>query len=348
MHTQMKEKEWAAIAVLKSAGADVLEAAILARELLTANRGQPQRARQCIEQGVEALRLQEKTVSFEKAVAAALEARKSRRPRTQSDFRYFTRRFLLRCKGLAKRRVRAITPRECAEYIETAFDTARQRMKARLILSGVFGTAIKKGWCSSNPVAKVEVPQVVEQQITILTPPEIESLQNTAGSYQNGTCAAAVGMMLYAGVRPHEVERLTWAQVDLQADAIYIHPRHSKTGGARRISIHQPLKMILLEHQLQDTARICPPDWRKHWRELRRQAGWEGEKRWQQDALRHTFASYYLRHFRSYASLQYEMGHRDSGLLRTRYLDLRGVERTESFWGEPAPASPGIRIGLQG
>lgn len=332
MKQELNEKEWAALAVLKSAGGDVLETAIIAKELLSAARGRTKRARECIAEGVAALRLREKTVSFEKAVAAALEARGQRRQRTQVDFRYFTRRFMQRCKGLARRRVRSITPQECAQYIQAAFDTPRQRQKARLILSGVFGTAVKRGWCSSNPVAQVETPQVEEHPVPILTPQEIARLQETAESYNGGCGAAAVGMMLYAGIRPHEVERLTWSQVDLREKAIFIRPQHSKTGGARRITIHRPLLEILLRHRRNDGTRICPPQWQRHWRQLRELAGWHGAKRWQQDVLRHTFASYHLKHFRSYAELQCEMGHRDAGLLRTRYLDQRGVKDEKAFW----------------
>ena len=322
----------AALAILNATGVPVLEAAILAKEALAANRGSLKRTRRCLAAGVEALRQQEKTVSFEQAVAAALEARKDRRTRTVYDFRYFTRRFMKRCAGLARRRVRSITPQECAEYIETAFDTPRQRQKARLILSGVFSTAMKRGWCDANPVARVEAPRVVEQPVPVLTPQEIEQLTTTAEVYQGGSCAAAVGMMLYAGIRPHEVARLTWAQVDLQARAIYILPRHSKTGGARRVTIHRPLQRILRAHKRAENEKICPRNWLRHWRELRRASGWGGGRKWPQDALRHTFASYHLSHFRSYAELQVEIGHRDATLLRTRYVDQRGVQGAARFW----------------
>ena len=328
-HTDM---DTAALAVLRSTGINILEAAILAREALEAGRGRVRRARKCLAAGTEALRQQEKTVSFEQAVAAALEARKDRRIRTLYDFRYFTRRFMKRCAGLARRRVRSITPQECAEYIDTAFDTPRQRQKARLILSGVFSTAMKRGWCDANPVSKVEAPRVVEQPVPVLTPQEIEQLTTTAETYQGGSCAAAVGMMLYAGIRPHEVARLTWAQVDLQARAIYILPRHSKTGGARRVTIHRPLQRILRVHKRAENETICPPNWLRHWRELRRASGWSGGRKWPQDALRHTFASYHLSHFRSYAELQVEIGHRDATLLRTRYVDQRGVQGAARFW----------------
>ncbi len=330
---KQKEADNAALEILRSTGADVLEAALVAKSAMEAARGKVKRALKCIIAGAEALRLQEKTVTFEKAVAAALEARKERRIRTLYDFRYITRRFMKRCAGLARRKVRSITPQECSEYIEKAFDTPRQRQKARLILSGVFSTAMKRGWCDANPVARVEAPRVVEQPVPVLTPQEIEQLTTTAEAYQGGSCAAAVGMMLYAGIRPHEVARLTWEQVDLQERAIYILPQHSKTGGARRVTIHRPLMRILSRHQQADTETISPRNWLHHWRELRRAAGWDSPAhRWPQDALRHTFASYHLSHFRSFAELQVEIGHRDASLLRTRYVDQRAVVNAGAFW----------------
>ncbi len=356
MNTNDTEINKAALAILRSTGISILDAAMVAKTALEAGGARHRqkgdhadeaevrasettafralkRSKKIIALGAEALRQLERTVTFAKAVEAALEARKERRTRTVYDFRYFTRRFMKRCPGLARRRVRAMTPQECAGYIEQAFDTPRQRQKARLILSGVFGTAVKRGWCDSNPVARVEAPRVVEQQVPILSPQEIEQITATAEEYQGGSCAAAVGMMLYAGIRPHEVARLSWEQVDLQERAIYILPRHSKTGGARRVTIHRPLQRILQKHRHADAERICPPNWLKHWRGLRRAAGWDSPaRRWPQDALRHTFASYHLSHFRSFAELQLEIGHRDATLLRTRYVDQRGVRNAHRFW----------------
>ena len=89
----------AALAILNATGVPVLEAAILAKDALAANRGSIKRARRCLAASAEALRQQERTVSFEQAVAAALEARKDRRIRTGYDFRYFTRLFMNRCAG---------------------------------------------------------------------------------------------------------------------------------------------------------------------------------------------------------------------------------------------------------
>ena len=115
--SEFEPSDVAALEVLRATGIDVLEAALVAKEALVAGRGRVKRARECISAGAEALRAREKTVTFERAVEAALEERSDRRKRTVMDFRYICKRLMKRCKGLAKRRVRSITPQECAGYL---------------------------------------------------------------------------------------------------------------------------------------------------------------------------------------------------------------------------------------
>ena len=315
-----KRNEMAAIEVLKSIGVDVLAAALVAKEALRAGRGRVRRAMKCIAAGEKELRRQEKTVTFARAVEAALEARKERRKRTLTDFRYITQRLMKRCKGLANRRIRGVRAQECAQWLREAFDTLAQRNKARAILSGVFSTAMRRGWCGENPVRDVEIEKKAEKRIEILDQAEIARLLKTAKEYAGGRCLSAVGMMLYAGIRPHEVERLRWGDVRLEERVICIAPQHSKTGGARYVTIHPPLARMLQECRSTESESICPTNWRKHWAGLHKAAGFT---LWQPDVLRHTFATHHLAAFRNYASLQLEMGHRSADLLRTRYIAMR-------------------------
>ena len=322
--SELEASEHAALEILRTTGIDVLEAALVAKTALEAGRGRVKRAMECISAGEEALRAREKTVTFATAVEAALEERVDRRQRTVADFRYISQRLMKRCKGLAKRRVRSITPQECAGYLREAFDTPLQRNKARLILSGVFSTAVRRGWCAENPVRKVQPERIEEKRIGILSHEEIERLMSTAAAYAGGVCLAAVAIMLLAGVRPHECERLRWGDVRLEGGVIIISPQHSKTGGARSVTIHPPLARILRRLQKADHQRICPPNWRKLWAGLHKAAGFTP---WQPDVLRHTFATHHLSTFRSYAELQLEMGHRSAALLRTRYVAMEAAYR---------------------
>ncbi len=318
-------KARAAIEVLRRTGLDVLEAALVARAAIEAGRGRAKRAYACIAAGAKELQRREKTVTFERAVTVALEDRTERRKRTLSDLRYVAQRFMRKCPGLAKRRVRTIHTEECIAWINEAFDTPSQRKKARAALSGIFGTAMRHGWCSENPVRNVPTPMVREQRIRILTREEEERLLETSRTYKGGICLPAVATMLYAGVRPHEVARLTWEQIHVRERVICIQPEHSKTGGARHVTIQPRLARVLRRvGGKEKTRKLCPPNWVKHWTRLHHAAGW-GERQgepWQQDVLRHTFATRFLKVHRSYHLLQVEMGHRSSDLLRTRYVAM--------------------------
>ena len=281
----------AAVEVLRQTGVNVLEAALVAKAALEAGRGRVKRAMTCIAAGEEELRRREKTVTFARAVEEALEVRKDRRARTLCDFRGISRRFMRRCKGLANRRMRSISAEECHDYIREAFDTPRQRNKARLILSGIFSTACKREWCAENPVRKVEPERLEEKRISILNKEEIGRLMHTAETFEGGTCLAATAIMLYAGVRPNEVERLRWNDVRLDDGVICIAPHHSKTGGARHVTIFPPLARILQRIRRTEDERICPPNWRRLWARLHREADFTV---WQPDVLRHTFATHHL------------------------------------------------------
>ena len=318
MNTENRDRERAALEVLRSTGVDVLEAALVAKEALECGRGRVRRARECVRLGAEEMRKRERTVTFAKAVETALEDRKRKGLRARSivDFRYLCKRMMKMNAGLAERRVRSITSDDCREYLQAAYgESPSQYRKARAILSGVFSTAIRHDWCDSNPVARVEVPEVVEKPIEPLTIEEVERLEAAAQLPEHEDMQLSLHLMLYCGIRPTEVSRIDPERdIDWQNQRVVVRPTTSKTGGGRVV----PLRcgnINALRHDI-------PHRWAQRWRALRKAAGWskEDDHPWRQDVCRHTFATYHAAHFRNFAALQMEMGHRDSSLLRTRYV----------------------------
>lgn len=347
-HGENRNEYLAAEILLKGSGLNMVDAASLAVELLSlcGGRRSMRRARKAIFLGAEELRKGEKTVSFAVAVEETLKTKRGLRPATLRDIRYFTAALMRRCPELGNFPVRKLTPEHCARFLEMAFSSGRQRYKARAVMSGVLSVALRRGWCGENPVARVEPFPFRERTIAVLAREEVESLRNAVESPEFRDCAPAVWIMLYAGIRPGEVARLRWSDVDLEERVISVRSSASKTGGVRHVTIHSVLWRLLAGYgEREPNDLLCPSGWRLRWRLIRKKAGWGAQGRfgeWRADVLRHTYASCHAKWFRDFSLLQMEMGHRSSTLLRTRYLNMEGVSRDRArlFWEVPEQGKP--------
>ncbi len=289
------------------------------------------RCRRVIQLGREARAQETGTTTLARAMQAALSSRQDRRPRTRAEFGCICRRFLRAAPALAQRRVRSFTTEDCRQLLDMTFSSPRQRAKGRVILHGVFAHSLQQGWCQHNPVAALRAPRLEETEIHALSTTELRRLLHTARTPEHRPCMAALGLMLWAGVRPAEVTRLAWEDIDAEESVIVLRPRHSKTGGARHITLHPVLRAWLAEVEGARQGPLCPGCWARRWRKLREAAGLTP---WRQDVLRHSFASYHIKQWHDYARLQLEMGHRSAELLRTRYLSMRGITAADAarFW----------------
>ena len=281
------------------------------------------RLRRIIELGVEALKNEEATVSFEHAAWASVEMRKDRRPSTLRDLRHFVRR-MLRVEGVSMRPIRAMNTKECRDLLCKAFgNSVHSYRKGRAILHSIFTYAYRQEWCDDNPVNRIEVPKVKETTIEPLKPEQVERLTKMAMLPKHNPMRFSLYLMLYCGVRPTEISRIEPERDVLwEQKCIVIRSSTSKTGGGRVI----PLRNM---GGLTPDTCVIPSNWLKRWRLLRRDAGFS---KWQSDCLRHTFASYHAYCYKDLPMLQMEMGHRDCHLLRTRYILPVSEADARKFW----------------
>ena len=292
------------------------------------------RVRQIIRLGVECYRQESNTVTFSELVELLLHKKSHRRERTLQEILQYARRMMKNRPEWRSMPVRLMSPHECRGNIEQTFQSPVMRRKARVLLHGLFAFARKQGWCSENPLDQVEFPPCRERRIYALDIARVRNLLKACFLPEHTPCAAALGLLLWAGIRPRELERLRWKYVSLQDKLITIPPEHAKTGGARLVVMKTILKNWLAMNcptRLPE-AHIVPPSWGKRWRALRQAAG---IMTWDADVLRHTYASYHLRRFRNLTELQLDMGHGSTELLRTRYLNMEGVtaDAAAEFWG---------------
>ncbi|MBQ8723460.1 MAG: tyrosine-type recombinase/integrase [Opitutales bacterium] len=314
----------------------VLDAARLVKELSELGRTKKlNQLRRIFRIGVDVFSREHRTPTFCAAFTHFLAAKSHLRARSLCDYRQMYGAILKKFPELFSQKIHTFTAPKCGEILDNVFQTSRQRHKARAILHSFFGYCVRHAWCAENPVTATDSPILKEREITPLSLAEIAAIFRAARGLGLGACVPAIALMLFAGIRPREVERLCWGDIDWEEKVISILPTHSKTGGSRHVNIFPVLEKILRERRRVFSDPICPPNWRRKWKRIRRAAGWRfPEKPWQQDVLRHTFASYHLKFFKNLPQLQCEMGHASLRLLRTRYLSMRGVTlaAAEAFW----------------
>ena len=277
--------------------------------------------RRVIRTGINGVAEQDRSVSFEYAAIESLRARRNRRPSTMADLRSYTNR-MLSYEQFGGIPLSSITSEDCYKLLHTHFSYSPHVFrKAKAVLHSVFSYGIRRGWCQANPVKSLECPPVYEERIVPLSGTQIRAILRTCRQQEFLSMLPDTQLLLYCGVRPGEVRRLHWRDIDRREKVVYIEGRASKTGGPRAVPLRGGA-LELLEYRRPPNEYIAPRNWTRLWKRLRQQAG---IKCWQRDVMRHTFASLHLKRFHNLIQLQEEMGHRDCNLLRTRYLNVRHV-----------------------
>ena len=248
------------------------------------------------------------------------------------DIKYLGNRFFRQNPQIAWNTFQYVTPKLCEELLNKAFQTPSQFNKGRAMLHGLFSFAVRMQWCTENPVSKVERRKVIEKEILPLKINEVHSLLNAAVNIGGKDILLPVAIMLWTGIRPAEMRRLRWSDVDLNEHLITIRSICSKTGGVRHVEIPAVLCRLLRKNTRCNDSPICIRNWSLLWKKVRIAAGFKNS--WVPDVLRHTFASYFLKYYANIAKLQMLMGHTNATLLRTRYVNMRGISRKDckAFW----------------
>lgn len=278
--------------------------------------------RSVIRYGTRVLRENGCSVSLREAARSSLKARQHLRPTTRRDLRFYTRR-LLSVEEFADLPLNHFNARRCRQLLDMAFSgTPSGYLKGRNILHSIFAHGVRLEWCNRNPVDLIHVPKPKEKPIRPLSLYEVERLKRAAERPAFRDMKFSLCLMLYCGVRPTEITRLQPADVDWDEGHVIIRPHTSKTGGGRVI----PLRCI---RGIRAEERSIPRNWVRRWKKLRLAAGFS---KWTPDICRHTFASYHAAYFKDLPALQLEMGHRDTMLLRTRYVSPARRKDAGSFW----------------
>ena len=216
----------------------------------------------------------------------------------------------------------------------------------RRLVGVLFSFAVKIGACERNPVQSIDPIKEPEGEVGILTVKQAKDL--LAAALETPEILPAIALGLFAGVRDAELRQMDWCEINLQSGMIEIKASKAKSARRRLITIQPALHSWLAPHQ-QSTGTIWPLGDRGRvlHEAARRKAGFGNlgdetpEERasglaltpWPHNALRHSFASYHLAHFKNSDELALELGHTNTALIFQHYRELVQPKEAAQFWG---------------
>lgn len=235
--------------------------------------------------------------------------------------------YLLRfVKGRETLPVNEVTTAHVEDYLSGL--TGHNRATHLNRISTLFAFAVKRAHIEVNPCDRIERTAIDRRTPRILTPDQARRLY--------AICPEAVRpyltLCLYAGIRPDECHRLTWADVDLDNKRVVIGEAQSKVRARRVVPLPDIAVELLKKHPKQE-GPITPSvsTVRRFKRAARAVVG-----EWQADILRHTAISYALAHHEDLGKVATWMGTSPT-VIKRHYDAVAAPETAREFFALPAP-----------
>jgi integrase len=169
-----------------------------------------------------------------------LEVDRRRKPSTVAGYRSIVRSELLPAFGdLA---LEAVTPTVIEAWLAAMSQAPSTRIKALVLVHGIFERARKVWGLSSNPAADVERPPLMRSgDLEVYSPEEVWTLVRAAASEQD---AALYLTAAFTGLRMGELLALRWREVDLAGSTVRVrasyyagHLTTPKSGKVRAVPL---------------------------------------------------------------------------------------------------------------
>jgi integrase len=220
--------------------------------------------------------------------------------------------------------VATITSAQIDNWLRALQVSPISRNNFRRVLVVMFNHAMRCSYATSNPAENTAKAKVVDQIPGILTITQTARLLEAASP----ELLPYVTIGAFAGLRRAELERLDWSDVQFDSDLIEVTAEKAKTARRRFVKMQPNLRDWLLPTR-KLRGKVTPSDFRKLFNAARTAAG---IAEWPDNALRHSFASYHLAHFKDVAALALEMGHTDGGMIFEHYRQLVKPKEAERYW----------------
>jgi integrase/recombinase XerD len=268
---------------------------------------------------------------LEPLLADYLKAKKHRRPSTLYEIDNKLHRF---CRSFPDASVAEITTDDIDTWLNANTSSLSNRRKYHRLLHAYFDYAQRKWRLESNPTDNVFIDRGEQDEVL----PEAYSVEEvrrilTAASKDKdaATVVPVLVIGLFSGLRPSEIQHLTWEDIDFEERHIRVRPETAKRRRQRFVEMSDNM-LEWLNPYARETGPASPPD--ITFRRARSRII-EAAKvtRWLRDGLRHTYATYHLAHHQNPSKTAFEMGHRgNADLVFEHYRQLAKKSDAALFW----------------
>lgn len=269
-----------------------------------------------------------RSVSLEQALAELIENRKANGTTKQycADLHWRINRFI---RAFPKRTAAEITTRDIDDWLAGLKLAPVTRNTFRRDLRTLFSFCCTRHYCPDNPAIQSSRAKEIETEIGILSVAEVTRILTAAS--EETLPFWAIGA--FAGLRRAEILRLDWSEIDFESGLIEVKANKAKTARRRLVTILPNLKAWLAPYAGR-FGPVCPNNLRKRLIEDRERA--KLQRGWPNNALRHSFGSYHLAHFKDAPALALQMGNSPDMIFR-HYRELVKPKDAERYWAiQPA------------
>ena len=265
-----------------------------------------------------------KSLEVTAAVQSYIEAAISdgRRPRYVEELRSRLGRFAQNFAGQTLAEINTLSLENWLRGLGVGGVT-RNTFRKRLV--SLYSYAVHRNWSPSNPAEKLTLAREHPGPVGILSSEELSRLLGNAS--EQTLPFWAIGA--FAGIRSAELLRLKWENVHFDSGLIEIKANTSKTAQRRFVKILPALAAWLAPYHNHHGSIVPNNGLKKLLLADRKRSGID---RWPANALRHSFGSYHLAHFRSAAETALEMGHTNAAITFRHYRELVTPRAAAEWW----------------
>ena len=248
-------------------------------------------------------------------------------------------------KSFGERRMSEISAVELQDWIESQEVGPQTSNHFRAMLNALFEFALRRKVVKENVIKDVERRRVHVEKVGILSVDQMLKLLAAAQAEPDVLATIAIGG--FAGLRPDEIARLKWSALDFEHGQIDCGADITKTARHRYVKIEPVLQAwLLLRPRPPGHTPVQGENFRRRYEEVRKKAGFaqrgvaddlteEDRSKlipWPHDALRHSYASYHLAHFKNAAELALQLGHEGTKMLFQNYRARVADAAAAAWW----------------